>query len=540
MKLRIFSVVGEALNFGGRRMETIARVAWLPVVLLLIVDMATVFSYLSVIAPQTITFAEVPSFVDARNALVTYAVQGWQNDFNLMLLITLVSIVLQTLLVASFMAPLVRLAGLGEEPGPGLIKIAFGPDQMRYILSSILSFLFVALLIFLPMATATYFVLQYILEAMSQTMASFPNPESIHTIKIVTKGEALIAQGSSWIFGLGIPLIAAAPFGLLLWLVAFLHFNPRNRNENSKPNVYMEHWADDFFTLVPIALIVTLLGAPYKVMAVVTTVMLAITAGIRFMRRSGKKKAREAGNTGGATRKPNPIFRAVLSFVLVVVLAGGAYLLLNQVILMLMGTTVGLAGEVAKNLPESTIATQSVSIIGEATRVLANSPVNAALFLGITVYLLIAYFNLRLYAYPGVAVCRKSLALGNTLRVSQGWNIFRLYFLFGLIGAFIAIIQVVFLNGLLLNFIIPQTVILIYSAFAVSTKLLNSGVTAEWVTPVFIWIWNMIKIMMNIIWVFFTYGALAGIYGRLYRDSEREAYIEDQGAEAQGSDLVIA
>ena len=61
---------------------------------------------------------------------------------------------------------------------------------------------------------------------MSQTMASFPNPESIHTIKIVTKGEALIAQGSSWIFGLGIPLIAAAPFGILLWLVAFLHFNP--------------------------------------------------------------------------------------------------------------------------------------------------------------------------------------------------------------------------------------------------------------------------------------------------------------------------
>ena len=140
MKLRIFSVVGEALNFGGRRMETIARVAWLPVVLLLIVDMATVFSYLSVIAPQTITFAEVPSFVDARNALVTYAVNGWQNNFNLMLMITLVSLAFQTLLVASFMAPLVRLAGLGEEPGPGLIKIAFGPDQMRYILSSILSF----------------------------------------------------------------------------------------------------------------------------------------------------------------------------------------------------------------------------------------------------------------------------------------------------------------------------------------------------------------------------------------------------------------
>ena len=40
MGLRIFSVVGEALNFGGRRMETIARVAWLPLLLSMIATMA--------------------------------------------------------------------------------------------------------------------------------------------------------------------------------------------------------------------------------------------------------------------------------------------------------------------------------------------------------------------------------------------------------------------------------------------------------------------------------------------------------------------
>ena len=44
MALGVFSVTGEALNFGGRRMETIMRVSWLPVALLLIVNMATVFA----------------------------------------------------------------------------------------------------------------------------------------------------------------------------------------------------------------------------------------------------------------------------------------------------------------------------------------------------------------------------------------------------------------------------------------------------------------------------------------------------------------
>ena len=172
----------------------------------------------------------------------------------------------------------------------------------------------------------------------------------------------------------------------------------------------MEHWADDFFTIVPIALLISLTDAPYKSVAVVTAVLLAITAGIRFMRRSGKKKAREAGKTGEQPENQTQYSGLYYLSSSSLFLAGGAYLLFNQVILMLMGTTVGLAGELAKNLPESTIATQSVSIIGEATRILAGSPVNAALFLGITIYLLIAYFNIRLYAI------RASLCVGNLLR----------------------------------------------------------------------------------------------------------------------------
>ena len=72
----VFSVVGEALNFGARRMETIMRVAWLPVVLMLILSMVTLFTYVSLAAGRLVTFEEaVPSFA----ALQLFAARASQQ-----------------------------------------------------------------------------------------------------------------------------------------------------------------------------------------------------------------------------------------------------------------------------------------------------------------------------------------------------------------------------------------------------------------------------------------------------------------------------
>ena len=189
MGLRIFSVTGEALNFGGRRMETIMRVAWLPVVLLLVLNMTTVFAYLSVIEGEVITFTEARTFVVAQQYLAQHIAQGFAQSPNEMWLITIINVVLQSLLIASFMAPLIRYAGLGEKPRPGVLRLAFGPDQIRYIISGIFSFLIIAVLILAPIMSATFYVAKYIIAALSQTMASFPDPNSLHTIELTTAGE---------------------------------------------------------------------------------------------------------------------------------------------------------------------------------------------------------------------------------------------------------------------------------------------------------------------------------------------------------------
>ena len=431
MGLRIFSVTGEALNFGGRRMETIARVAWLPVVMLLIVNMTTVFAYLSVIAGQPITFAEISTFTRAQQLVVQFAERGFEKSPNAMWAITAGNVVMQTLLIASFMAPLIRYAGLGERPAPGVVKLAFGPDQLRFIISGALSFLFIVVLVLAPIMAATFYVAKYIIAALSQTVASFPDPDSLHTIELTTAAESLTARGGAWIYDLAIPSAAAAPFALLLWLVVLFHFHPRNRPAIRGRNVFLRG-------------LVTLLV------------------------------------TGGF-------------------LAGGYWFLREQILQIFA----------------------PVAALGqEPGQILEQTPLNTKLLFGVVIYFLVSYFNLRLYPYPGVSVCRKSLLLGNTLKASRGWDIIRLQIILVLIGMFLLIVQYA-INSHAMGWIL-QALSVLYQAVASYTRLLSSGVTGEWVAPLFVWIWNGIKILVNVFWTFFSYGVVAGLYGRLYRESERE------------------
>ncbi len=450
MGLRIFSVMGDALHFGGRRMETIARVAWLPLVLSMIAGMVAVFAMASVIAGQLITFADIPSFASAQQQVGRYAARGFQNSPIAMWTITLASLAAQGILTASFMAPLIRYAGLGEKPAPGVLHAPFGPDELRFVVSSLFGTLFVAVLVFGPLAAATFYTLKYIVAAMSQTMASFPDPASLHTIEIQTVGEAAAASGQRWLYTRGIPLTAAAPVAIVFWLFLFFHFAPKNR--------------------------------PH---------------------------APAVGRT---------VLRALTTFAIAVLLLATAYFFFAEYVISEFRGNVTFLGALAGMLG---IAKVDASGVVQGLDFTMKSPAARVLFFGVASFFVMNYISLRLFAYPGVAVCRKSLALGNTLAVTRGWNILRLFVIITFLFGLLSVIQVFFLNGLVLQYLLPRVVGLLYQATAVSTKLVNSGVTAEWVLPLFVWIWNITKILVNILWSFFSFGVTAGLYGRLYRESER-------------------
>lgn len=449
MGLRILSTVGEALNFSGRRMETIARVAWLPLLLSMIATMTAAFAMLSVIAGQKITFAQVPAFLTAQKLVAEHAARGFQNDAGAMWTITVASVVVQTLLTASFMAPLIRYAGLGEKPAPGFIRAPFGADQLRFVVSGIFGFLFVAVLVFGPMAAASFYTLKYIAAAMAQTMASFPDPASLHTIEVKTAGELLAEQGRGWIYDRAMPLYGAIPLALIFWGLLFFHFHPDNR---------------------PVSQI-----------------------------------------------KGNPFLRA-----LVTLLAAAGFLMIGYFFLAeaVINEFKNYAGKIGALSSLGAYLSVNLDGVVQSLEFLAKSPVGRFMFFAVSIFFVVNYLSLRLFAYPGVAVCRRSLALGNTLSVTRGWNLLRLWVVVSLIGLLLYVMQVYVINGLLLQNLLPSTFNRLYAATAVATKLVNSGSTADWVLPLFVWVWNVIRILINVVWSFFSFGVAAGLYGRLYRESE--------------------
>lgn len=456
MGLRIFPVVGEALNLGARRMETAARVAWLPLVLLLISNMASIFAYLSVIAGRLITFADIPSYASAQLTFAQYAAKGFSESPTEMWVITVINIFFSWLLISSYMAPLIRYSGLGIKPRPGAVRLAFGADQLRFVFASIFSFLFTAILMFVPIAVAGFYTLKYIAKALSQTVASFPDPASLHTVEITTAGKTMAANGSDWIYNHAIPLVGVAPLVVLIWMVLFFHFHPRNR---------------------------------------------------------------PATNGEG-----NLIARLVVTLLITLIGLVGAYFLLAETVVQQFQSNALFLASFASFFEQGKAFHDSLALdltsLKAGVEFLVKSPVNRLLFFGTASFFLMNYVSLRLLPYVGVAVCRGSIGPGGTLRVSRGWNLVRLWVIVSFIGGILLIAQSVVINGLLLGTFLPQVANMLYAATAVSTKLVNSGQVADWVLPTFVWIWNITKIAINLVWTVFSVGVWAALYGRLYRESE--------------------
>lgn len=416
MKLGVFSVVGEALHFGARRMETIMRVAWLPVALILVLQMATVFTYLSVLGERLISFADVSTYAQAQRLLARYIELGLTTKPVQMAAVGLSSAAIEIILIASFMAPLIRLAGLGEQPAPGVVRLAFGPDQLRYIASSLLSILVMAAFIFGPMAAAAFFTVKYILQAIAEIRyADFPNPESLHTINIVSAQEVFFDVADLRPLSMALPLAIAAPFLIGFWMLLFAHFHPKNR-------------------------------------------------------------------AGGAGR-PNPALRAFFTLVGMGLIGG----------LVWAGLAEAFAG--------------------------AGSGYEHILAIVALALMIVYYGQLRIAPYIGVAVCRRSLAPGPTLKVTRGFDIFRLLLALMLLGALLFGVQ------LLINQVafpaIGATVNTLFQATDVYARFVSGGEGGGWVRPFFITLWNGVKILANIFWAFFAYGVSAGLLGRLYRESVR-------------------
>ena len=503
MKVRTFSVVGEALNFGGRRMETIARVAWLAVVLSLVLNMASVFAILSVANDRLITFTDLidnnisygdafrmsaKSVYAASTELIGAAISFFEPDASgpakivvsaaayKIAGIYLGTLLLSGVLISAFMAPMIRLSGLGERPQQGFLHLPFGGDQIRYLAAGFVSLLVYGLLAYIPVLAAAFWANAHIASALQTVYVSFPDPESLHTIQLVKALEVWDARGEVWIYSHLVPLLAAVPFVLLFWIALVRHFHPGARETSG--------------------------GVPRLNLRMIVTVAIAlaaVTATLQFgFGRNAVSKAElwAFAGLGGLA-----LVAAYQQFMLRPI-GPSNVLLRSMTVLFWMVATLGAVWyyELGRN---------GVAI---------SDPKSFRLLLIACSFCFSYYVMLRLAPYQGVAVCRRSLAPAGTFLISAGWNLLRL-----LAGVFL-IYQIIGLVSFAVNAVAVgyggAAINTIYQATLSATKLVNSGEAGEWVYPFFVWLWTAFIIVINLLMTFFFYGVIAGLQGRLFRDSE--------------------
>ena len=423
MSLRIMPVVGEALNFGARRFETVARVTALPIGLSVIFNMAAVFAYLSIANNRLITFTDLSeagvSYKMAKAMAGKAAYQGLAAGSHQIWIIYAVSVAINAILVAVFMAPLIRYAGLGERPAPGLIRAPFGMDQIRYLCAGAVTFVFSAVLIYAPIGVVTYWIIKAITKAIATPFAHFPNTESLHSIDVISGADGLARRGVSWIYEYGFWTAAGIATLAVLFAVLMAHFAP-----------------------------------------------------------------------AGQERRPRLAF---LGRAVSILAWGGLYLF-----------------AVYRLLPKLTAAAGA-----QPNTQITSMAMFAAAALAVAVYV-----NLRLYPYIGVVICRRSMALAGTFRVTRRFNLLRLAAVMALLTGILWLVQMALLfiagGGAL------SVLQYLYAGVLTLVRFFDNAPNAgAWVGPLFQALWATIGMISAIVWAMFTYGVSAALLGRLYRESER-------------------
>lgn len=208
------------------------RAAWLPVSLLLVLNMATVFGSLSIAEGRLVTFADLPAgatFQQIEIAAARARAAAIDAGSAWMSILQVASFIASAILISTFMAPLIRLAGLGERPAPGVIRAPFGPDQVRYLLAAVFGAFVTLAIVGLPLQATAAFILSIIVEALSRTYVSFPDANSLHTIDLADAENVLLARGELWVYDYGLWGVATVVLFLISVVIFTQHFRPANR-----------------------------------------------------------------------------------------------------------------------------------------------------------------------------------------------------------------------------------------------------------------------------------------------------------------------
>lgn len=185
MRFSFYRTVTETLGFAIRRYDTVARVGWFPLFLLLLFSLALPFLFLSIINGKAVTL-EMIAHGDAVAGIAKNAAVLWQQHGPVLIAFEAINYVVTTLMYASFFVPLLQLAARGTEPSHRSVVLHIGPRHFKFLFATLATLVVMLLLFYAPLYVSLLFIENYVAEAMAAQYASFPDETSLHTIEIVS------------------------------------------------------------------------------------------------------------------------------------------------------------------------------------------------------------------------------------------------------------------------------------------------------------------------------------------------------------------
>ena len=185
MRINFYRSVTDAWGFAVHRFSLISRLAWFPVLLIILMSLLLPYVLLTVLNGRLITIADV-ALAEAAGAIAKNQALLWQQHFATMLTLNVVSYVFSTLMYASFLVPLIRYTARGIEPSHRSVVLHIGPRHFKFLGATLLTVGSIFLLLWMPVVISTVFIDSYVAEAMNTQYAVFPDSDSLHSVEIVS------------------------------------------------------------------------------------------------------------------------------------------------------------------------------------------------------------------------------------------------------------------------------------------------------------------------------------------------------------------
>lgn len=220
MRLPIIETVQEALGFGAKGFDTVARLAWLPLLLAMLFTFAVPYLLISIIANEPVSLSQIPSYI-VWPLLWQNMGSVFEQNPDALFAVGGILFVLLAILYSSFYVPLQRYAATGERPHTASFDVPFSIRHLQVIGAMLAGGYGLYVATQVPFFYAMTGLAAMATQTIEQMNVSFPDPDSLHTVVFAAPDEIVkhsfpkyLIIGLNWVI---LPITLYMAIRLFMW-----------------------------------------------------------------------------------------------------------------------------------------------------------------------------------------------------------------------------------------------------------------------------------------------------------------------------------